>query len=566
MTRVGQERPCLEAFKFGAFALLEPYTITMTQDKALSTLSRVVAAVQAGQDVSKHLWLDGARTPDSYVMKVMSAALFVLICCASPKRSISAVRCEFKGVRGLLSSLRESLLMAISDLEEKEAEIFEARRSEWRNSTEAKLGLESLPDHLLIEIIKFTSYDEPQYRNLYQEDDLLPISKVSKRFCSLIYGTPSLWAFVSNRMTRTDIDRSFTYNKGTGLIVDTDDCMEPGCQPALDAIIERHPECVKMLTLRDVTGENMQAMARTMSFLRVVTLFADIAYDVEGVEDIWAECSFPSLSSADISYVVPPPHFVENVTKLRLKHLSPRGMGLLRVVSVLRSAPFLQDFELVLDENALVNTDGTDWLEQNPAVIELPRLEHLRLTVSWRRESAKSVLRAVAWLTRALKAPILSSFDVSFAHIEPMGLDQNFDLQFFRTDAPLHLVENVYLHVHLGGIEEHQPAIRDDTLKIARCILSRLPCIKRAELDLQAFAYPPLIDIVSMLPSLRFLSMNQNNPLEAAELTDLIDWLRRLGHHSDRLYLLTSAEDPTSLIKRIDDDFGRTSLKWEDLV
>ena len=49
--------------------LAEPSTqTTMTQAETFTTLSRVITALQAGEALSKDLWLDDARKPDVYVL------------------------------------------------------------------------------------------------------------------------------------------------------------------------------------------------------------------------------------------------------------------------------------------------------------------------------------------------------------------------------------------------------------------------------------------------------------------------------------------------------------------
>ena len=45
----------------------------MTQAENFATLSRVIAAIQAGEVLSKELWLDDAKKSDSYVLEVIRA-------------------------------------------------------------------------------------------------------------------------------------------------------------------------------------------------------------------------------------------------------------------------------------------------------------------------------------------------------------------------------------------------------------------------------------------------------------------------------------------------------------
>ena len=40
----------------------------MTQRETLSILSKAVASIQAGQSLSKELWLDATKEPNSYVL------------------------------------------------------------------------------------------------------------------------------------------------------------------------------------------------------------------------------------------------------------------------------------------------------------------------------------------------------------------------------------------------------------------------------------------------------------------------------------------------------------------
>ena len=43
----------------------------MTQAGTFATLSRVIAAIQAGEVLSKELWLEDAKKSDSYVLEVI---------------------------------------------------------------------------------------------------------------------------------------------------------------------------------------------------------------------------------------------------------------------------------------------------------------------------------------------------------------------------------------------------------------------------------------------------------------------------------------------------------------
>ena len=139
-----------------------------------------------------------------------------------------------------------------------------------------------------------------------------------------------------------------------------------------------------------------------------------------------------------------------------------------------------------------------------------------------------------------MEAPILSSLNVTCVAGRNLDLDQDTNVQFFRTGAHLGLLETVYLSMQVNAARKGKDLhiARADNLKIARTILGRLPSVKRVELDFEPCTCPPLMEFVSMLPSLRVLSMQEMDyPLQATDLVGLIDWLQRGEHHSDKQYL-----------------------------
>ena len=77
----------------------------------------------------------------------------------------------------------------MTHLEREEIEAEEARRNF------SKPSLESLPDHILIQII-VTILNDLHY-STGPDGEIKQIAKVSRRFCGLVYGTPIFWADVS---------------------------------------------------------------------------------------------------------------------------------------------------------------------------------------------------------------------------------------------------------------------------------------------------------------------------------------------------------------------------------
>ena len=119
----------------------------------------------------------------------------------------------------IVSQLQPSLCLATSYLAEEDARATKQYETSLHESKEARRSLECLPDDVLFTIISFSlggrSYD--------QKYVLLPLSKLSRRFCSLVYGTPAFWtAVVVPRHDDLELQRALVCSKKAGLQITVD--------------------------------------------------------------------------------------------------------------------------------------------------------------------------------------------------------------------------------------------------------------------------------------------------------------------------------------------------------
>lgn len=473
-----------------------------------------------------------------------------------------------KSVRDMLSGLQASLYTAISDLEEEEAAATVSRRLDQRNQAHTRKSLESLPDHILIQIIADVMHD---YDDEYQAEVLIPMSKLSRRLCRLVYSTSAFWTHVSTNMKLADVKRSLAFSKRAGLRIKLNSSSRTG--PDFRACLssfEEHRDRWKSLCLhyceKAVLSEAIRVLGATI-FSSVSSLRIEDRVKCcnnKTKDSVFSEWSFPSLTSLEIKDDVPPLQFMACLTRLEVR--LPYTCDATRFLHILRSAPLLRELDVVkmyLDSILGDDNDDGGLVGTEPDVVELPQLERLNVFVSGHydaTEDTRVAIPALAWFTRAFKTPFLSSVTLECVSWREVGLAHT-DLRFFPDDVDLQRVEHVrLLFNNSSGADFHDSGI------LADAILSRLPHVKKVELHLPEYA--PLVHYVREYPSIRSLSMEctSGSEVKAAGFVDFVRWLQRGEHELDRFYLTTSIEESKRLVTRMEEYVGSTFVRWDDLV
>lgn len=472
--------------------------------------------------------------------------------------------------RKLLLDLQASLPLAFSQLDEEEAvaqreeekRLEEAAKMDalWRAHQRQSLPrptFENLPDHILIMVIEHT-VGEINYA--YQTEMLLPISKLSKRFCSLIYSTPSFWSYIHPLMEPTEIERALSLNKRAGLQFDF------GIRVDTDASLSAlnvHRERVASLVFRDPTGEvytrareNLALQKAVFPSLKELQLWGTGDWPDRLLIDFADNWSFPSLRCLDVSSVDLPTQLLGNLTHLSLYYKTTYDPYLVDAVSTLRSAPNLVGLELYNEIEGVAD----DRLETDLQSVGLLRLKRLDLIYS-HYGSVSQAVKWLSWFTRTLKTPSLSSLSVTLwrqnGRVDGSLALEDVDRGFFPSDLDLRNVEEASIRI-----------IGEANLDISDAILRKLPCIKQLKLSLPK--YHRILRYIEDHPSLRSLEMRYDpeTSLRPAEMRELFDFFRQGEATSPRLSLLTSARGSVEdklLITRMDEQVGNTHVRWDDL-
>lgn len=103
-----------------------------------------------------------------------------------------------------------------------------------------------------------------------------------------------------------------------------------------------------------------------------------------------------------------------------------------------------------------------------------------------------------------------------------------------------------------------------DAAVLADAILGRLPCVKKLDVSFgYGHGYAPLAHYIQACPSLRGLSLKLRD--RSPELfTDLLEWLQRGEHGTDRLDLSTWVPRSSQLVTKLDGRVGSAVVRWDD--
>lgn len=467
----------------------------------------------------------------------------------------------------LLSVLQASLRSSIIYLEEEEDATMESRH---RNKAPVKCNLESLPDHILVNIIAGALPPCENENIPRREKAWIHISKVSRRFCWLVYSTSSFWAHICTDMDPVQTERSLAFSRKAELYVEFGESFsnrnEEGNTSLLPirSLLKDHRRRWKSLCVHDIEEETWSEVKRTVD-QAAVSGIRSLQLTKLGYISSWdpsvvfAEWTFPFLTSLTMHRCVPPVYVVKNLTSLSIGLPLPRdGGNLTSIVHILLSAPLLQELEVSMHQRGRIPEGQID---VEPEVANLSQLKRLVICESFKSDEHDMMFLGSPWLTRALKTPVLSSVVFDFGIHSDGPLDRT-RLQFFPADAHLEHVEHVSLSISTALSGKHYKS----RISFEDAILSRFPCVK--SLDMSLAKYAPLIHYVREYPSIRSLTLLRlpSSILRATEFLDFVQWIERGEHEIERFYLLTRVCRPKRLITKMDEYVGGTLLKWDEVV
>lgn len=359
-------------------------------------------------------------------------------------------------------------------------------------------------------------------------------------------------------MTLDDVKRSLLLSKQSGLRicmdldkVDGSECPGHRILPAIKEFVTRWKDlCISTLHPDSITAIRTILGPTVFSNVSSLHLRPHYSKGLEHVDSLLAGWTFPSLSCLEVECCIPPLRLVTRLTSLRVDYI--RADELPSLVHVLQFASLLRDLEIQISR-------GGDQIGQDPVTCELPNLRRLHLDEN---PFGTGVVLRSAWLTRALKTPVLSSFTLRYiSYYDHAPLDRNHPY-LFPSDTDLSCVTDVRIHC-LGS---HASA--EDGAALVGAVLGRLPGVKK--LDLRLVEYAPLVHYVREYPSIRWLSLrlrHQNGPtLQDAEFEDLLKWLEHGDHEIRKFDLITWVWRSAELVKKCNKRVGNTVVRWDALV
>ena len=483
----------------------------------------------------------------------------------------------------LISEIQASLLSAVTHLADEDTRAMEQYAMNQRHSEGARRSIECLPDEVLITII--TLVLDTQSFIHYQNEFLLPLSKLSRRFCSLVYGTPAFWTRV--RMTRgiDEVQRSLTLSKNAGLNVEimSTTRFNAAFQACLSRVADHYQrwKALDLMMLNEETWMYLKELVDGSSFPSVTSLKLHNGLLWEPTKTL-EERYFPLLESLSLHFCDFPVKGLSSLTHLVVVQPSK----LINLVRFLRETPSLKVLRLSGSTARAVDPDIL-WSMAEAEVVDLRYLKQLFISFTVdgeidpgekEDEAEAMMMSAVSWLMRCLKAQALSLFHIEVRtwSIPPQqGAHDN----FFPHDVDLRHVEDLSLSLsYMTDDESDYRSIRCiDTEDYRRsnpicekavpALLERCPSVKNLKMKLPYFS--PLLSDIRHCPSLQSLTLECSKPLDASDLITLTTRLRGGGHESTSLYLKTTDASPcrsNDITIRMEEWLGGTFFTWEDSV
>lgn len=487
-----------------------------------------------------------------------------------------------KHTMNVLASLQTSLHSTISNLEKEEITSLAGDTSPPHSSSYR--SIQSLPDNALVQAFaSIVQSDVSDISNL-RRTDLSLIAKVSKRFCSLVYGSPVLWSNVFISMSPSMLIRHLRLSKDAGLNVIINHSAHTGAGE-LDAILKAKflrlkPHMHRCKSLRFLLGPNKQWWMAFTQTLGVVSFPSITSIEGMGIWDPEDEENWlPSLTSVNISNGNLPKQIMARLTQLTIGPKMDYNEGLFPLLESLRSANVLQELNIQVWSSECHNER---WYDKEPTIVELRQLRQLKIEAFHNTSNiwfdadqdgeeqeqiieARVVKTTMECLTRAFRTPSLTSLTMAYRSDYTFdGKWQIEDLAEFKENIDvLEKVKDATL-IFAVDMEEHYSSNIGDVF--AGNFLKRVPNVKVVHLELPYYRRLP--DYIRICPSIKSLFMRRHYVLRASELADCIQYLReRYDEKEGRFNLVTSLSSSNSSLRTVLDlQVGNTYLRWDQIA
>ena len=416
-------------------------------------------------------------------------------------------------------------------------------------------GLGCLPDTLLSDVFdilcaEVAEQDSMSFQGASKVANLRNgLALVSRRFRRVALSTPSIWSYVNSWDAELGIASSLKLSRALPLQLTLQvNGSRSEFRQMLSCAVP-HIHRWKSLCLREIGVQrwaHLRSILAGAPFSSITTLrFTEFC--PQGFLD---EHAFPALRELDIVYLIPPLHIMKRLTSLKISHpCAEHGRPIDYLLKALGYARKLESLDIMLEPGDFLDVVYRSEPCAEPVAATLPSLVSVSVrALDWARRLDARLFRFVAWFTRALHTPRLTSvaFEVSCFNVG-FAVD---DLKFFPAGSVLDTVRRADLRVGLTNYDFRLDdpeevcafdAMAQQTKIYLRTILSRMPAIEDLSLHVPGFvmdfSYPVLC------PGLRYFYMKGPHAIGAVDLHRFSESGRKNENRLESVTIVTVAVD-----------------------
>lgn len=481
--------------------------------------------------------------------------------------------CKLKHTRTFLIALQTTLQDAVSVLE---ANII--YHSRW-------YGLNSLPDTLLSSVfeelcIDIAEQDSKSFQGASKLSALRrDLSLVSRRFCQVAHTTPALWTFINSWDPKTCISHSLKLSRTLPLhFTIQSNSSRPDYETVL-ALAAPHVRRWRSLCFREI-GVTRWAHIRTLlagaSFSNVTSIrFTEFC--PLGFLD---EDTFPALRELDVVHFIPPSHVMARLTSLSISHLvADHGRPIDYMLNSLSTARKLENLSITLEPGDFLDVVYRTEPCAEPLSVFLPSMVSLSIKAfDWARRLDVRLFKHMAWFTRALQMPSVSSIAIEVSCYN-VGFVLE-DLAFFQKDCTLDTVRSADIRVGLTNydfrLDDPEEVCAFDmmaqqTKTFIQTLLNRMPAVQDLSLHVPGFVMG--FEYTMICSGLKGLYVKGPHAVNSVDLYKFMDRARRGEVELERLTLVTVAVDTarsfyaggTKEVVILEEKAGRVEVCWKEV-